>query len=72
MLQHVKKALANWEPSTHGTLPTSRNVAYSVAIGAMADFRTWSENDAIDPSRTSANISCCSSEAGFSPIKALV
>ena len=29
-------------------------------------------NAAIDPERTSANISYCRGEAGFSPIKALV
>ena len=33
MLQNVKKALANSEPSTHGTNRTSRDVRSLVAIG---------------------------------------
>jgi len=39
MLQNVKKALANPEPSTHGTNRTSRDVRRSVAIGGKADMR---------------------------------
>jgi hypothetical protein len=35
---NVKKALANSEPSTHGTKPTCLYVRYSVAIGAKADI----------------------------------
>jgi hypothetical protein len=35
---HVKKALANSEPSTHGTKPTCLYVRYLVAIGAKADI----------------------------------
>jgi hypothetical protein len=34
----VKKALANSEPSTHGTERTSRHVRSSVAIGGKADI----------------------------------
>jgi hypothetical protein len=34
----VKKALANAEPSTHGTTRTFRNVRYSVAVGCKADI----------------------------------
>ena len=30
---NVKKVLANSEPSTHGTKPTSRNVRWLVAFG---------------------------------------
>jgi len=37
MLQNVKKALANPEPSTHGTFRTSHHVRSSVAIGGKAD-----------------------------------
>jgi hypothetical protein len=35
---NVKKSLANSEPSTHGTSPTCIDVAYSVAIGGIADI----------------------------------
>ena len=38
MLQNVKKALANPEPSTHGTERTSGDVCNSVAIGGKADI----------------------------------
>ena len=38
MLQNVKKALANPEPSTHGTKRTSSNVRSSVAIEGKADM----------------------------------
>ena len=38
MLQNVKKALANSEPSTHGTNRTSSDVRSSVAIGGKADM----------------------------------
>ena len=34
----VKKALANSEPSTHGTTRTFRNVRYSVDVGCKADI----------------------------------
>ena len=37
MLQNVKKALANPEPSTHGTFRTCRNVRVESAIGGKAD-----------------------------------
>ena len=46
MLQNVKKALANSEPSTHGTFRTWRDVRVESAFGgkpdltiATADFR---------------------------------
>jgi hypothetical protein len=38
MLQNVKKALANPEPSTHGTKRTSSDVRSSVAIEGKADM----------------------------------
>jgi hypothetical protein len=34
---NVKKALANSEPSTHGTKPTARYVRSSVANGGKAE-----------------------------------
>jgi hypothetical protein len=37
MLQNVKKALANPEPSTHGTKRTSGDVRYLVANRGKAD-----------------------------------
>jgi hypothetical protein len=37
MLQNVKKALANTEPSTHGTFETPSNVRSSVANGGKVD-----------------------------------
>ena len=38
ILQSVKKALANPEPSTHGTNRTSSNVRSSVANGGKPDM----------------------------------
>ena len=38
MLQNVKKALANPEPSTHGTFRKCRDVRYVVANGVRADM----------------------------------
>jgi hypothetical protein len=38
MLQNVKKALANTEPSTHGTFETSSDVRSMVATGGKADI----------------------------------
>ena len=35
----VKKALANGEPSTHGTTRTSHDVGFSAASEAKADFK---------------------------------
>ena len=35
---NVKKALANSEPSTHGTKPIFRHVRYLVANGGIADM----------------------------------
>jgi hypothetical protein len=43
---NVKKALANSEPSTHGTSPTSSDVCFAVA-----------KYDAIDPTATSPSFS---------------
>ena len=37
MLQNVKKALANSEPSTHGTKRKWGDVPYSAAIGGKAE-----------------------------------
>ena len=38
MLQNVKKALANSEPSTHGTKRTSNDVRNPVAIRGRTDI----------------------------------
>ena len=38
MLQNVKKALANPEPSTHGTFETSRDVRSMAAFETKADI----------------------------------
>ena len=38
MLQNVKKALANPEPSTHGTKPTCRRNRHMLAVGGRTDF----------------------------------
>ena len=35
---YVKKALANSEPSTHGTFETSTDVRYLAAFGGKADI----------------------------------
>ena len=35
---YVKKALANSEPSTHGTKPTLSISAFSVVVGGKADM----------------------------------
>jgi hypothetical protein len=39
MLQNVKKALANTEPSTHGTFRTWRNVRSESVMRTKADVR---------------------------------
>jgi hypothetical protein len=52
MLQNVKKALANSEPSTHGTDWTSSDVRSSVAIGGKPDKGGKPILGAIDPERT--------------------
>jgi hypothetical protein len=39
MLQNVKKALANTEPSTHGTFRTSRDVRLASGIRTKVDVR---------------------------------
>ena len=38
MLQNVKKALANTEPSTHGTTRTSRDVQLESVMRSRADI----------------------------------
>jgi len=38
MLQNMKKALANPEPSTHGTFETCRALRNLVAVGGIADI----------------------------------
>ena len=38
MLQNVKKALANTEPSTHGTTRTSRDVRLESVMRSRADI----------------------------------
>jgi hypothetical protein len=44
---------------------------FTSAFGRAAEVHGWRAStafDANDPTRTSASISCCSSEAGFSPV----
>jgi hypothetical protein len=36
---YVKKALANSEPSTHGTKPKWLNVGFCAAVGGQADIK---------------------------------
>ena len=50
---NVKKALANSEPSTHGTKRTSLNFSHLVANGGIADIKSASAMSAFDPKRTS-------------------
>jgi hypothetical protein len=45
MLQNVKKALANPEPSTHGTSRTWRDVCLEPVVRSKADFRQASTVD---------------------------
>ena len=42
---YVKKALANLEPSTHGTNAKSRNVCFRAAVGVIADVTHTSFED---------------------------
>ena len=49
MLQNVKKALANTEPSTHGTKRTIGNVRSSVANEVKPDMARLSISVANDP-----------------------
>ena len=49
---NVKKALANSEPSTHGTEATFSNVRFCAAIGGTAEVLQPGENDANDPKLT--------------------
>jgi hypothetical protein len=48
---YVKKALANLEPSTHGTFRTFRDVRFRAAHGGKADVPEIGQSDANDPSR---------------------
>jgi hypothetical protein len=41
MLQNVKKALANSEPSTHGTFRTWRDVRVESAFGGKVEVGLW-------------------------------
>jgi hypothetical protein len=50
----------------------SKMSAVTVSLGGKADLPRNGGVDAIDPTPTSASISCCGSEAGFIPIKPLV
>jgi hypothetical protein len=45
MLQNVKKALANSEPSTHGTFETCRDVRVESAFGANAEVVVQGRED---------------------------
>ena len=49
MLQNVKKALANPEPSTHGTKLPSRDVRNPVATGGKPDIDRGPDSVAIGP-----------------------
>jgi hypothetical protein len=59
MLQNVKKALANPEPSTHGTNRTNRDVRCTVYLSG--EKRTWLgepylvEIDAVDGAHSAAS-----------------
>ena len=52
--------------SACGTSLTWIDVCLMVATGGQADMVRTSQNDAIDPNRTSISDACCSSETGFS------
>ena len=45
MLQNVKKALANSEPSTHGTFRTWRDVRLESAFGGKAEVAFQGRQD---------------------------
>ena len=64
----VKISLANPEPSTHGTKQTCRlHCAMSALRGQSGKQMLLLSFSGFDPSETSANISCCSSESGCNP-----
>jgi hypothetical protein len=44
---NVKKALANSEPSTHGTFETSTDVRYTAAFGGDPDIEGTSPQDRV-------------------------
>jgi hypothetical protein len=52
MLQKREKALANPEPSTHGTNRTNSDVRSSVAIRGKADVGRTAQFDRKDPERS--------------------
>jgi len=54
MLQNVKKALANSEPSTHGTFRTSRDVRVMSAFSGNSEVAISSPDFRFDPSPTSS------------------
>ena len=53
--------------SVDGTKRTSQPNHLMSAFGGKADIAKTGPMSANDPKRTSASISCCSSEADFSP-----
>src|SRR5450756_1100842 len=53
MLQNVKKALANPEPSTHGTKQTWRNIEVESVMSSKADVRRCSGFTSSRPSASS-------------------
>jgi hypothetical protein len=55
------------EESPPGTQLPIRHVRSMVAMGWKVDIARTYQNDVDDPERTSAGISCCGSEVGFSP-----
>ena len=67
---YVKKALANSEPSTHGTFETSTGVQLHGRFqGVIRTLGRHHPRADFDPKRTSASISCCASEAGLHPFQ---
>ena len=61
MLQNVKKALANPEPSTRGTFRTSRNGQRRSVVGVKRTSRLLpptSDFDAVDGSSTGTCVPC--------------
>ena len=55
MLQNVKKALANPEPSTHGTFETCRSTVTMSVYRGRAEVIGGGQTDANDRSRTSVS-----------------
>ena len=61
---YVRKAARDGSYWHLADIPRSRRMS---AFGGIADIAAQGRDAAYDPKRTSASISCCSSEAGFSP-----